>query len=71
MSKGDQDDVTYTDAQGVRWCSPHYNGEKDGVDRGRSIVYQDVVRVSQFQTSCGFLWSQPLMKSDTAYGYIF
>ncbi|KAM7515715.1 hypothetical protein LguiA_005298 [Lonicera macranthoides] len=51
--EGDQEEVTFTDAQRVLRCSPHHDdwadldwyGE-DGVDRGRAVVYRDVTRAA-------------------------
>ena len=43
--EGDQVEVTYTDREGVIWCSSHHDDwvdaewyNEDGVNRGRSIV---------------------------------
>ncbi|KAM7515723.1 hypothetical protein LguiA_005306 [Lonicera macranthoides] len=48
-----EEEVTFTDAQGVLRCSPHHDdwadldwyGE-DGVDRGRAVLYRDVTRAA-------------------------
>ena len=49
--EGDQDEITYTDAEGDLRCRPHHDDwvdntwfNMDGVNRGRSIVYRDVTR---------------------------
>ncbi|KAM7478688.1 hypothetical protein LguiA_026901 [Lonicera macranthoides] len=51
--EGDQEEVTFIDAQGVFRCSLHHDdwadidwyGE-DGMDRSRGIVYRDVTRAA-------------------------
>ncbi|KAM7507647.1 hypothetical protein LguiA_018100 [Lonicera macranthoides] len=51
--KGDQEEVTFTDAQKVLRCSPHHDdwadldwyGE-DGMDRGCVVVYRDATRAA-------------------------
>ena len=49
--EGDQDEVTYTDAEGDLRCHTHHDDwvdntwyDADGVNRGRHIIYRDVTR---------------------------
>ncbi|KAM7461233.1 hypothetical protein LguiA_029354 [Lonicera macranthoides] len=51
--EGDQDEVTFTDAQGVLRCSPHHDDwedldwyDDDGVNRGRAVIYRDITRAA-------------------------
>ncbi|KAM7473680.1 hypothetical protein LguiB_020923 [Lonicera macranthoides] len=51
--EGDQEEVTFTDAQGVLRCSPHHDDwedldwyDEDGVDRGRAVIYRDITRAA-------------------------
>ncbi|KAM7519527.1 hypothetical protein LguiB_018489 [Lonicera macranthoides] len=51
--EGDQEEVTFTDAQGVLRCSPHHDDwadldwyDEDGINRGRAVIYRDITRAA-------------------------
>jgi len=53
MLEGDQEEVTYIDAEGVIRSSVHHDDwagvdwyNEDGVDRGHRVVYRDVTRAT-------------------------